>query len=116
MTAPMRYTAAALSLTLLTGACASHVPISKLLADPGHYDGKTIVTAGQVKSSAGLLGYATYQLSDGNHSITVVTNSGGAPRDATRVEVKGKFHTAFTLGTRNLSVIEEEKRTPVGSP
>jgi hypothetical protein len=116
MKAPLRYTAAALALALLTSACAGKVTITKLLADPGHYDGKTVVTSGEVKSSAGLLGYATYQLTDGNRTITVVTNSGGAPRDQTRVEVKGKFHTAFTLGTKNLSVLEEEKRTPLGNP
>jgi len=108
-------TASAVLLALFTAACgANHVSLQRLLADPGHYDGKTVVTTGQVKGSAGLLGYATYQLSDGTSQLTVVTNSGGAPSDNTRVEVKGKFHSAFRLGTKSLSVLEEEKRSPLG--
>lgn len=107
-----RLNAAALFLALFTTACASRVPISELLADPGHYDGKTVKTEGQVTQSAGLLGYATYQISDGSRSLTVVTKSGGAPRDGTRVDVEGVFRSAFTLGTRSLSVLEEKKRDP----
>jgi hypothetical protein len=113
MKAPFRHTAIALSLALLTSACASRIPLSKLMSDPGHYDGKTVVTTGQVKRSAGLLGFATYQITDGGSTLTVVTNEGGAPRDATRVEVKGKFHSAFSLGNRSVTVLEEEKRKPL---
>ena len=108
-------TIAALSLaTALSAACASRVPLSRLMSDPGHYDGKTVVTTGEVKRSAGILGYATYQITDGGATLTVVTNSGGAPRDATKVEVKGKFHSAFSLGVRSLTVLEEQNRKPIG--
>jgi hypothetical protein len=107
-----RLTTFALGL-LLTTACATKLTISQLMADPGHYDGKTVVTEGQVKNSAGLLGYATYQISDGSRTLTVVTSEGGAPRDQTRVEVKGKFHSAFSIGSQSLTVLEEQKRTPV---
>jgi hypothetical protein len=109
----MKKTAAFL-LVLLTGACASQVRISELLADPGHYDGKTVVTTGSVVRSVGVLNYATYEITDGSGNLTVVTTSGGAPRDNTRVEVKGTFHSAFRLGTRSLSVLEEKDRRPLG--
>ena len=101
-------------LLLLTVACASHVRISQLLADPGYYDGKTVVTSGSVAGSAGVLNYATFQLKDSGGTITVVSTSSGAPRDNTRVEVKGKFHAAFTLGTKSLAVLEEKDRRPLG--
>ncbi len=109
----MKKTAAFL-LVLLTGACASQVRISELLADPGHYDGKTVVTTGSVVRSVGVLNYATYEITDGSGNLTVVTTSGGAPRDNTRVEVKGTFHSAFRLGTRSLAVLEEKDRRPLG--
>jgi hypothetical protein len=101
-------------LVLLTVACASHVRISQLLADPGYYDGKTVVTSGSVRQSAGVLNYGTYEITDSSGKITVVTTSGGAPRDNTQVEVKGKFHAAFTLGTASLAVLEEKDRRPLG--
>jgi malic enzyme-like protein len=82
--------------------------------DPGYYDGKTVVTAGSVASSTGVLGYATFQLKDSGGAITVVTVCSGSPRDNTRVEVKGKFHSAFTLGTKTLAVLEESRRRPIG--
>jgi hypothetical protein len=105
---------ALLFAALLGSGCAGSVRIRSLLDDPGHYDGKTVTTSGTVKSAAGLLGYATYQLSDGTGNLTVVTTSGGAPRDGTRVEVKGTFRSAFTLGTRTLAVLEERDRKPLG--
>src|SRR5262245_54548872 len=115
MRPPFTRTTAALAFTaLLSSACASSVRISELVSDPGHYDGKNITTSGQVKTSAGILGYATYQLTDGDATITVVTSTGGAPRDATRVEVKGRFHSAFSLGSKSVTVLEEQKRTPLG--
>lgn len=112
---PRRYAFPAIVLIALLGsACASSVRIRTLLDDPGHYDGKSVKTSGTVRSAAGLLGYATYQLSDGTGNLTVVTTSGGAPRDGTRVEVKGTFRSAFTLGTRTLAVLEEKDRKPIG--
>src|SRR5262245_10235472 len=110
-----RFPAVALPLTgLLAVACASHVQISQLLADPGYYDGKTVVTTGSVANSAGVLNYATFQLKDRGATITVVSTSSGAPRDNTRVEIKGRFHSAFTLGTRSVAVLEEKTRRPLG--
>lgn len=104
---------AAFLLVLLTGACATHVRLSELLADPGHYDGKTVVTTGTVAKSASVLNYGTYEITDGSGNLTVVTTQGGAPRDNTRVEVKGTFHSAFALGTTRLAVLEEKDRRPI---
>ena len=87
-------------LVLLTVACASHVRISQLLADPGYYDGKTVVTTGSVAGSAGVLNYATFQLRNSGGTITVVTQSSGAPRDSTRVEVKGNSTPRLRSGRR----------------
>ena len=101
-------------VVLLSVACASNVRIGELLADPGHYDGKTGTTSGAVVRSASVLNFGTYEISDGTGKITVVTTSGGAPRDNTRVEVTGKFHAAFMLGTTSLTVLEEKDRRPLG--
>lgn len=109
----MKKTTASL-LVLLSVACAGNVRIGELLADPGHYDGKTVVTSGTVARSASVLNYGTYEISDGTGKITVVTTSGGAPRDNTRVAVTGKFHAAFTIGTASLTVLEEKERRPLG--
>lgn len=100
-------------LVLLSVACAGNVRISELLADPGHYDGKTVVTSGTVGRSASVLNYGTYEISDGTGKLTVVTTTGGSPRDNTRVEVTGKFHAAFTIGTASLTVLEERDRRPL---
>jgi hypothetical protein len=109
----MKKTSASL-LVLLSVGCASTVRLGQLLADPGHYDGKTVTTSGTVARSASVLNYGTYEISDGTGKITVVTTSGGAPRDNTRVAVTGKFHAAFTLGTKSLAVLEESSRRPIG--
>jgi len=108
----MKKTAAFL-LVLLTGACATQVRISELLADPGHYDGKTVVTTGTVTKSASVLNYGTYEITDGSGNLTVVTTQGGAPRDNTRIEVKGRFYSAFALGTARLAVLAEKDRRPL---
>jgi len=108
----MKLTAAFL-LMLSTCACATQVRISELLADPGHYDGKTVVTTGTVTKSASVLNYGTYEITDGSGNLTVVTTQGGAPRDNTRVEVKGTFHSGFALGTARLAVLEEKDRRPL---
>ena len=85
-------------------------PIKSLLDDPSQYEGKTVRVAGTVGESAGILGYGGYRLSDGTGTITIITNSGGAPRTGATVGVEGEFKSAFTLGTESAAVIKEHTR------
>ncbi len=92
-------------------ACQGTTPIRRLLDDPGQYEGKTVRIAGEVKTSVGALGLGAYEVEDTTGRIPVVIQSGGAtPRVGARVGVQGEFRSAFTLGTRSVAVIMEEKR------
>ncbi|HEY6222076.1 MAG TPA: hypothetical protein VIX13_06020 [Candidatus Eisenbacteria bacterium] len=87
-------------------------PIRDLRANSAGYDGKTVQVAGTVKSAAGALGYGVYQVDDGTGTIMVVTESGGAPAQGSKIGVQGVFHSAYTIGTDVLAVIvEKERRT-----
>lgn len=99
--------AALLSLT----SCSSHVTsIKTLMSDPSSYDGKSVQVEGAVTSNVGALGLGAYQVDDGTGTITVVTTTGGAPREGTKVAIEGKFRSGFTLGDKSAAVIMEENR------
>jgi hypothetical protein len=86
-------------------------PIKTLLDDPSRYDGKRVQVVGEVKESAGALGYGGYQLSDGTGTLTVVSQGTGTPRTGAKVGVEGTFKAAFTFGTKTIAVLMEEKRS-----
>lgn len=90
--------------------CGGTVPIKTLLDDPPRYEGKTVRIAGEVKGSMGALGYGAYRVSDGTGTLPVVSQTGGAPRDGTRIGVEGTFRAAFTLGTETAAVLMEKRR------
>ena len=96
-------------LVLLLG-CPGAKPIRQLLDDPSRYDGKTVRIAGQVKQSAGALGYGAYKIDDGTGTLTVVSQGGGAPRVGAKIGVEGTFRAAFTLGSQSGAVLLETRR------
>jgi hypothetical protein len=49
-------------------------------------------------------------VSDGTGTLPVVSETGGAPRDGTRIGVEGTFRAAFTLGTETAAVLMEKRR------
>ena len=101
---------AAIGLVLLT-ACPGVKPISELLDDPGRFDGQTVRIAGEVQESIGVLGVGVYQIDDGTGTLTVVSKAGnGTPRVGAKVGVEGEFRSAFTLGSRTVAVLIEQKR------
>ena len=104
----MKYLAMA-AVVLLMG-CPGTKPIRELLDDPSRFDGKTVRIAGEVKEAAGALGYGAYKVDDGTGSITVVSQGGGAPRVGAKVGVEGTFRSAFTLGSRTVAVLMEQRR------
>lgn len=85
-------------------------PIGKLLDDPTHYDGQLVRIMGDVRMSAGALGYGAYRVDDGTGTLTVVSQGGGAPREGARVGVEGTFRAVYTLGTSSAAVLMEQKR------
>jgi hypothetical protein len=91
--------------------CASVTPISDLLNNPSHYDGKTVRVEGNVTNAAGGLGLGAYAVRDNTGTIPVVSDRGGAPRTGAKINVKGKFQALFTLGSRGLAVLREESRS-----
>jgi hypothetical protein len=99
----------ALALLTLAG-CKSATPIKELLDDPSRYEGKTVRITGTVSGAAGVLGAGFYKVDDGTGKMTVVTKSGGVPRDGAKVGVEGTLKTGYTLGTESLTVMLEEKR------
>jgi hypothetical protein len=98
------------ALIVLAG-CASVTPIGELLDNSSRYDGKTVRVKGEVREGAGGLGIGAYQLQDNTGKITVVSDQGTAPRRGSRVEVKGKFESLFSLGSAGVAVIREESRS-----
>ena len=99
----------AATLMLLAG-CASVTPIGELLDNSTKYNGKTVRVQGEVREGAGGLGIGAYQLKDNTGQITVVSDRGSAPRKGSKVAVKGKFESLFSLGTAGVAVIREESR------
>ena len=100
----------ALALIGLIGCRGGTTPIGKLLDDPTHYDHQIVRVRGTVGHSVGVLGYGAYQIDDGTGTLTIVTQSGGAPREGADVGVEGEFRSAFTLGTQSVAVVIEKQR------
>lgn len=84
--------------------------IREVLDNAAGNDGKSVQVAGKVVNSAGALGYGVYQLNDGTGTITVVTKNRGVPGKDAEIGVEGTFHSAFTIGTDVVAVIEETNR------
>ena len=99
-----------LAIAGLLGCKANVTPIKTLLDDPARFDKQTVQVAGDVGEAAGVMGYGAYQINDGTGTITVVTNTNGAPRTGAHVGVEGEFREAFTLGTTSAAVIMEKQR------
>ena len=97
---------------VLLSACASSraVSIKTLLDDPGRFNGKAVEVHGETTQATGALGYAEYQIDDGTGKLTVVTQTGGAPRKGAQVRVQGTFRSVGTIGSKSASVLEEKKR------
>jgi len=101
----------ATTLLLSLTSCGSHTTsIKDLMTDPSSYDGKSVQIQGNVTSNVGALGLGAYQVDDGTGTITVVTTTGGAPREGAKVAIEGKFRSGFTLGDKSAAVIMEENR------
>ena len=100
-----------LVFALTLPACKGSVtPIKTLLDDAPSHDQQTVRIAGTVEEAAGVLGYGIYRVNDGTGTLTVLTQTGGAPRGGARVGVEGQFRSAFTLGTETLAVLMEKQR------
>lgn len=95
---------------LLLAACPGAKPIRELLDDPSKYEGKTVRIAGEVKESAGVLGYGAYRIDDGTGTLTVISKGNGVPRVGARVGVEGTFRSAFTVGSQSVAALIESKR------
>jgi len=106
-----RWMLASLALALLVSAgCKKPTSIREVLDNAAGYDGKPVRVAGKVMNAAGALGYGVYQIDDGTGTITVVTKSHGVPAKGAEVGVDGTFHSAFTIATDVVAVIEETNR------
>ena len=102
--------AAALSLPLIVGCKGGTTPIKQLLDDPSRFDHQVVRIAGDVEDAAGVLGYGVYRVNDGTGTLTVLTQTNGAPRSGAQVGVEGEFRNGFTLGTESIAVLMEQKR------
>ena len=109
MKAIKRSLLAAAFLIALNG-CASVTPIGDLLNNPARYDGKTVQIEGEVGEAAGGFGLGAYQVRDQTGTIPVVSQA-SPPRTGSRIGVKGRFESIFTIGTRSLAILREESRS-----
>jgi len=103
-----RWALATAALFLL--ACQGATPIKTLLDDPQRYDGKTVRIVGEVQGSVGVLGFGAYQVNDGTGTLAIVSEGGGTPRQGAKVGVEGTFRSAYTLGTKSVAVLVEQRR------
>lgn len=101
--------ACAVLLVTLAG-CKGTTPIKEILDDPSRFGSETVRIKGDVTESVGVLGTGAYQVNDGTGTITVVSQSGGVPRQGAKVGVEGTVRPAFTLGSQTLTVLMEAKR------
>ena len=98
------------TLAVLAG-CASVTPIGALLDNSARYNGKTVRIEGEVRESAGGLGFGAYQVRDATGTLSVLSEQGGAPRTGSRIIVKGRFESLFTLGSKGAAVLREASRS-----
>jgi len=90
-------------------ACAQTVSIGRLLADPGHWNNKTVHIAGTVQNSSGAFGEGIYSVDDGTGTVWVFGGH-GVPGRGVRVDVLGSvFQGAQFLG-RSYGVAIREQR------
>ena len=95
---------------ILLNACASVTPIGDLLNNPARYDGKTVKIEGEVREAAGGFGLGAYQVRDNTGTLPIVSQT-SPPTTGSRIGVKGRFESVFTIGTRSLAVLREESRS-----
>lgn len=90
--------------------CASTTPIGKLLAEPGHYDGRTVRVQGTVTRGAGVLGIGAYEMEDGTGSIVVIAQGQGIPAQGSRTRVRGTFQSVFSFMGRTIAAIVQSEK------
>lgn len=100
----------AAGMLVALGGCASVTPIGDLLSNPARYDGQSVKIEGEVREAAGGFGFGAFQVRDNTGTIPIVSDA-SPPRTGTRIQVKGRFESVFTIGTRSLAVLREESRS-----
>lgn len=103
-----RLLACTVLLVALAG-CKGVTPIKDILDDPARYKDPVRI-AGTVTNSVGLLGAGAYRVKDDTGTITVITTSGGVPREGAKVGVEGTVQSGYTLGSESLTVLKESRR------
>ncbi len=96
------------AMLLVLAACES-VSINKVLADPSHWEGKTVHVQGVVENSFGALGNGAYRISDGTGSIWVISRT-GVPARGARVDVVGSVFQGAQLAGQALGTALREER------
>lgn len=97
-------------ILLALNGCASVTPIGNLLNNPAQYNGKSVKIEGDVGEAVGGLGLGAFQVRDKTGTIPVISQV-SPPRTGSRIGVKGKFESVFTIGTKSLAVLHEESRS-----
>ena len=97
------------ALVVLPG-CKGATPIKEVLDDPARFKDVKVRIAGDVTSSVGALGAGVYKVDDGTGTISVVTKTGGVPREGAKVGVEGRVEQGYNIGSQSLTVLVEERR------
>lgn len=106
----MRPRIAFLLLLGLLWACSGLLatPVGEVAAHPEKYDGKVVTVKGTVKGSANLLVVKGYSLADDKGQLLVITDK-DVPKPGTSMVVRGKVNQAFSVGSKSLLVLIEDK-------
>ena len=102
---------------VISGCAARGVRISELKDRPDKYDDRSVSVSGTVTRSWGipLVPFQLYNVDDGTGEIAVLSRSGRAPANGTRVDVRGKLSEVAVLGGRSIGLHIEEDERRVGN-
>jgi hypothetical protein len=97
-------------LSLLIGGCSgmTSTPINKIIDNPRDFDNKTVRISGEVTEVFAFFVVKYFVVKDNTGEIMVVTKR-PLPRKGSEISIKGTVREAFSLGDKQLLVIEEEE-------
>lgn len=85
-----------------------HTPIADILSNPRNYEGQLLTVEGQVTEVFSLLVVKYYKVKDKTGEISVVTNR-FLPKAGSNVRVTGTIDSAFSIGTDQVIVLNEQE-------
>jgi hypothetical protein len=93
---------------LLLSGCGS-TKISRILADPTHYQNRSVTVEGDVTNSVGAFVAGVYEVQDDTGKIYVLSTGSGVPAKGARVQVKGTVTPGVNVLGRSFGTTIRER-------